>query len=195
MCLASRVILSKQSAQSARGSVINFSRLGRQVYNLSYSQRNRTRASPTTTPRLQHPVSHRRRHLTRPARDTPGRTRSEPTQCGVTPNDAGLPPPLVPENLSATTFCAPRPHLLQTAGRPSQLAHLRDHLDHCLTAARMDLPFSVGWTAETGHQNTYPCLRVPHNQGAVFPSSRWRYASQRSVSVAPGPFIHHHPRP
>ena len=50
-------------------------------------------------PRLQHPVSHRRSHLTRPARDTPGHTRSEPPQCDVTPNDAGITPPLVPENL------------------------------------------------------------------------------------------------
>ena len=41
----------------------------------------------------------------------------------------------------ATTFCAPRPRLPLTASRPSQLAHLRDHLDHCLTTARMDLPF------------------------------------------------------
>ena len=50
-------------------------------------------------PRLRHPVSHRRRHLTRPARNTPGHTRSEPPQCGVTPNDAGITPALVPENL------------------------------------------------------------------------------------------------
>ena len=169
MCLASRVILSKQSAQSARGSVINFSRLGRQVhdqvYNLSYSQRNRTRTSPTTKPRLQHPVSHRRRHLTRPARDTPGHTRSEPTQCGVTPNDAGITPPLVPENLhhydipcaAATPSANGRPSQVCPPGGTGRLEQLTDW--PCPLSdggAVWTLRFSVGWTAETGHQNTRP---------------------------------------
>ena len=71
-------------------------------------------------PRLRHPVSHRRRHLTRPPRDTPGHTRSEPPQCGVTPNDAGITPALVPDNLRHHDIPCTAATLPQTAAIPRQ---------------------------------------------------------------------------
>ena len=133
-------------------------------------------------PRLQPPVSHRRRHLMRPARDTPGHTRSEPPQCGVTPNDAAIMPALVPKNLrhhdipcaAATPSANGRSSQLCPPGGTGRLEQLTDWPCPLSDGGIVwTLRFSVGWTAETGHQNTRPIplprpvdAATPRHQGA-----------------------------
>ena len=159
-------------------------------------------------PRLRHPVSHRRRHLTRPARDTPGHTRSEPLQCGVTPNDAGLPPPLVPENLrhhnipcvAATPSANGRssqtipPHALQPRRRPMQPPLRRSSLGTATLrlCGRLRRPRTAGagprhlrQTVRAGLRLCRSCLRGLRASGHHQPQPR-RVPLQEAIEGSPG---------
>ena len=146
-------------------------------------------------PRLRHPVSHRRRYLTRPARNAPGHTRSEPPQWCVTPNDAGITPPLVPENLrphdipcvAATPFANGRssqtipPHPLRPGRHPMQPPLYRSSLGTTNLRVCRQLrrprttgagPRHLGQTVRAGLRLCRSCLRGLRASGHHRPQPR-----------------------